>query len=305
MRLLCALATAVALAGCGKPAPPAATSSSTSATTVASTAAGPGGGPADEVDPDAPVPLAPWRRPSPPAAAPPTPTPNLVILLNGQQYDPVIVAGWPVVVRLQFSSPDGAPWRLSGGTEPWSRLVRLAFAEGEAWPLDPVSDPRREVTLDGSTAAALVWTMPPEKSAALAPGARALDAVLDAPGELAGTWKGMKRVRTERVTVIAAPKRLPDGWSLRKAEVEIEYAYLREGAAAALARAEKAIKVERGWRLMSWKSRLLAELGRSPAALETAEEAVRQFIRENPRGCMPDSLLAACADLRRAVLEKK
>jgi hypothetical protein len=284
MKHLALLAAALALAGCGKSSDPSSSSSSTSPSSTS----------------------APARLSQPPRRPPKTP--NFSLLVNGYAACDV-VAGWPVVVRVELSSPDGKPWRVSGGDGPWSRLVRLEMPGGAAWPLEPVFAGPNEAAVDGNVSAILVWTLSPQASKALAPGPRTLRAVLEAPGGAEGAWKGTLTTHQSELKVVEAPtRRLTVEQLERKTEIDVEYAFWREGPERALACANAALEFRLGaglWRLLAQRGYVLVALDRPAEALRSFDEALRAWAKEHPHGCPPEGLMSQRSRLLRAMVEKK
>lgn len=291
-RLLPVLAALAALAACGKgkepPAPPPPVSSSP---------------PAPPAISETPAPPPPLPRPlkTPPPRDRTPKSPNLVLLVNGQQSDPVIVRGWPLVVRLEISAPDAKTWTLSTGGEAWSRRVKLSTP----WPLDLVSEGADKVALAGGHGESLSWTLPSEKSLALVAGPAAVEAVLTCPPGQPGEWTGTVTVRPAKVRVIDPPSKLPAGWSDRKVEVEAEFARLRDGDAAALARVDQAVAADKAnWRLLWLRGDLLVKLDRGAEGAQALDQAVEAWTKRYPKGCVPDELVERRSEVLRALLEK-
>ncbi|HEX5135668.1 MAG TPA: hypothetical protein VFY93_01760, partial [Planctomycetota bacterium] len=304
------LLAVIALFGCGKDeAPPPAISAPapTSQTpgrpaeSVAAEAA-----PAAAAPESAPAPAARERKPpkGPPerdpvrdGPPPPPSAPVVFLTVNGQDHDPQVVPGWPVVVRLELTSPDGKPWRVSGGAASWSRLARLEMPGDAPWGFEmPLSAPS-EVTVDERTSASIYWTIAPDASAKLARGERSLRAVLECKEGAGGAWTGLATSRELRVSVVDEPRPLPPAWAECKAETEIDYTFCREGTSAALARAEEATKAQpQSWRVLFAKGRLLAAAGRRAEALAAVDGALALWSQGNPDGCAPPWELASQRD---------
>jgi hypothetical protein len=230
-------------------------------------------------------------------AGPPSPGPGLALLVNGQGHEPKLVAGWPVILQLEMSSPDGKPWRVSGGAAPWSRLVRIEMPGDATWAFEPALSAPNEVTVDERTGAQLFWTIAPDALEKLARGERTLRAVLESKETGGGAWTGVATSREVRVSVVDEPRPLPPAWAERRAEVEIDFAFCRQGAADALARAEKAAKAQpESWRLLTVRGNLLAGLDRRAEAVTALDEAIALWWRQNPKGCGPPWELVARRD---------
>jgi len=226
-----------------------------------------------------------------------SPTPLLSLLVNGQGSDAKVVAGWPVVVQLEMASPDGKPWRVAGGSGPWSRLARLEMPGDGPWPFELASGAPAEVTVDERNVAKLFWTIAPEASARLAKGERTLSAVVESEPSGGGAWAGSARSPELRVGVVDEPNPLPPAWAERKAEVEIDFAFCREGAAVALARAEAAAAAQpKSWRLAAMRGNLLAKLERRAEAEAAIERAIDMWHEQHPDGFEPPWELLAMRD---------
>ncbi len=295
-RYLWTLVAAIALFGCGKDAPPAAAPPPTTAPAsaqasqpeAASAPEPPQNPPQAEVPRKVAAKEPPEHDPVRDGPPPPPQAPDMVVLVNGQGHAPQVVAGWPVIVRLELSSPDGKPWRVSGGSAPWSRLVKLEMPGGTMWPLEPAFEAPNEATVDGASSAELVWVLGPEQSAALPRGERTLYAILDSPGTTEGAWKGVARTREIRLKVVNEPRPLPPAWAERKAEVEVEFVLWREGAAKALARLESAAAAQKkSWQLLGMKGQLLSKLGRGAEAVGALDQALESWVKQNPGACEP------------------
>jgi hypothetical protein len=225
------------------------------------------------------------------------PTPLLALLVNGQGSDAKVVAGWPVVVQLEMASPDGQPWRVAGGSGPWSRLARLEMPGAEPWPFELALGAPADVTVDERNVAKLLWTIAPEASARLTRGERRLAAVVESSESAEGAWAGVARSPELRVSVVDEPKALPPAWAERKAEVEIDFAFCREGAAAALARAEAAAAAHpKSWRLAAMRGNVLAKLERRDEAAAAIERAIDMWHEQQASDGEPPWELLAMRD---------
>ncbi len=217
-----------------------------------------------------------------------TPGPRLLLLVNGHGHEPKVVAGWPVILQIKMVLQDSKPWRVSGGAAPWSRFVRLEMPGDAPWGFEAALSAPNEVTVDERTAARLYFTLAPEASAKLVRGERTLRAVLESKDPAGGGWTGVAATREVRVSVVDEPRPLPPQWAERKAEVEIDYAFCRQGAASALALAETAARAQpESWRLLTVKGQLLAGRNRCAEALAALERSLALWWRQNPNGWEP------------------
>lgn len=295
------------LAGCGKKPEPASAPPAVPAAAPAAppAAAVPAPAPAAQAGPAQfpPLPPRPPKEPDPirDGTPPPPSAPNVALTVNGQQVDPQLVAGWPVVVRVELSSPDGKPWKLPGA------VVRLEMPGGDAWPLAAAPRSTPDVVVDQGGGAAYVWTLTEAESAALPRVVRTMQAVLESPGTASESWKGSARSSVSRVTIVDEPKRPSVEQVQWKSEVLVEAAYWRDGADKALAvLAEEKKKLPNNWRMTSMKAQLLVRAGRAEEGLVTTELSIDEWRRQNPRAEHPPvDLLARRDRLVQSLLKKK
>jgi hypothetical protein len=205
---------------------------------------------------------------------------------------------------VDVSSPDGKRWKFSGS---WASIVRVEMPGPAAWPLELARPPDREPEVEGGTRQVLGWTLSPEITSTLPRSDRALEVVLESPGTGDGIWKGTVRSLSLRIHVIDEPRPLPKGWAERKAEVEIEYVYFREGVDRALSQVDaESGRQPQNWRLLGLKAQLLASVDRGSEGLKAFDQAVEVWRRSNPRSTEPPVELLFQRDaLQRSILKKK
>lgn len=228
-----------------------------------------------------------------------SPSPQVTAGVNGQSQLTAF-QGWPLIVNLSVVHPSlwdfseqSTPILIASTSGRWADALRPMVSDisgnHQSWPLQLVAVSPGSLTLDGTTAGRLAWTLSPSFTASLTPGTYLISGVLNTtPLATTTAWKGIATSSPAVVTVGPEPSPLTSSQLEQKYISLADYHYLIGNsiqATADLNALEQQLPASIA--AASAKAQLLELTGQTAAAIHAYDKALGMVFQQHPNAPEP------------------